>query len=378
MKMRSLFFGLLAVGALASCSNEINDALEGSDVEKKVVLAFDYSSLTRAIGAPQVAGAPTLSDVSVKFYATGDGTGDVIKTLILSKEQIALLNNGTDSNTGMADDTDKKVQINAPGSANSLRIVANNLGSDSANVSKDITNYQDKDVKKAIPYEGLGKITSVVGSEGKPDYSATVEMKVGVARVEVSGIIVPAATEKYDVEIIGVYANNFTHKIGDKAAYTLQGADGEITPKTLLANMYDLKPADDATEALAAWSGAFTKENVVACAGYQLFAGSYGVTLHVKVTDKTATVEGVTTPTTKNRFIVINSFSKTNAETSKKEKIATLNAGTIYKIDLTTSGIGDLFTESSNPTSPTPDGSMAVDVTVKVAQWTVENVTPNL
>lgn len=379
--MRNLFFGLLAMTAFASCSNE-NDEATGSELgdEKKVVLSFDYGSMTRAIGDIQVSGAPTLSDVSVKFYATADGTGDVIKTLIMTAEQIATLNNGTGDNLGTADDTDKVVQISGPGSANSLRIVANNLGSDSVNVSKDITNYQGKDVKKAIPYEGTSAIKTATDKDGKVTYTATVEMKVSVARVEVSGIIEPAATDKYDVEIIGVYANNFVHKVGDKAAYVLKGAKGEITPKTLLDNMYELKPATEATEPLAAWNGAFVKEGVTKCAGYQLFAGSYGVTLHVKLTDKLALDEdGVTPkPTTINRFIVINSFSKVNVETSKKEKIATLTAGTIYKIDLTTSGIGDLFTETSEPTSPTPDGGVAVDVTVKVAQWVVENVTPNL
>lgn len=353
MNMKSLFFSMLALSALASCSNDDNTSVDNTP--KTVKISLDYGALTRSIGDAQVAGAPTLSNVQVEFFASTNGTGTALKSEALTDTQMAALN----ANSGAAGAGAKTVVLIAPKDANSLRLVANN--GTTTTVSKSIVDYQNKDVKKAIPYEGVGQISqNGTDAAGKATYAATVALNVAVARVEVSGIITPTGTTTWDkVEVIGVYANNFLATKGESSLFTLMGDAGEVS-NTPLVGMYDLKANNTTT-----WGNAF-KEQATLCAGYQYFAGAYGLVLQVSQKKK-ADQNAVT------KFIVIKSFNKSDGD---KSQIATLEAGKIYKLDV--SSLNDSYGNDEDPGEDKPDGSKSVSVTVNVMQWTVQNVTPNI
>ena len=142
------------------------------------------------------------------------------------------------------------------------------------------------------------------------------------------------------------------------AMVSLTSANG-TTINNATSDMYETSSATD-------WSSAFTATAPTKCAGYQLFAGSYGVTLAVTVTPDPVKYPGATA---EKGFIVIKKFTG----------VDNLQASKIYKLDLTASGLEDEFHYPDTPVTPDPSGEQkTVNVTVTVTEWTVENVTPEL
>lgn len=344
MKVKSLFVAMMALATMASCSNE-DDAtsVENSGTPKSVRLSLDYAS-TRAIGDAATVGRPTLTNIYVLAYKDVECT-QLQQTIALTPEQATALT---------AADSDVTVEI--PASAMGIKMIANN--GKSTVIPDPIVSYQGKNIKTEIPYVGRSE-AGVTGNE-TAGYKAAIKIAPQVARIEVSGII-NATDDANDctVNIDGVYMNKYMANLSSPtAAVTLTSENGE-TINNATAGMFDLSSATD-------WNSAFTATTPSKCAGYQLFAGSYGVTLAVTVTPNATKYPGVAA---EKGFVVIKKFASVDK----------LEAGKIYRLNLTASGLEDNFHYPDTPVTPDPSGEQkAVKVTVTVTEWTEVSVTPEL
>ena len=365
MKVKNLFFSMLALVALASCSNDDDANKAGS--ESNLLLKLTYADpMSKAIGDPVANNTePDFETVTYKLLVgnTVRKTGTITKTEAVAAGGYTI--------------------ADVPDNVNKVQIVTGKAAGEVSGSSYTDYNTADADVAVAnIQLSGEGVVEDDNPSDGIKE--ATVNLVANVARFEVFGKIEPATTvgEKPNlyrkVEVVGVYCNNFYNTMGNvnvtNLNFTPMGGDWTTGYP---AGMSDQGLTDIEDE-----------NGISKCAAYQVFpvpnATVSGVDhmphiiLKMKVT--TRNHEGTET-TAEDRYFTIKKYNTDSY--GGNADLTTVEGSKIYKLNI--AGLAAKFNEPNDkpdpedPTDPNPEQENSdLQLTVTVVKWTQQNIFPNI
>lgn len=383
MRMKSFLLSMLAVAALASCSNESNESVTDQGVNMK--FKFGVAE-TKAIQDPGTNNPVRVDDMTVYLRK---GT-NVIATHVLTTQQIA----AAQTEAGVIFEKINPVVDN-------VKVIAN---TNAIGLNGNISAYQT--ALQSIPFEGEGAVVDnnkTNPNDGHKLVEASITIKGALARFEIkSGInVTEAANGVYAVDVKSIYINNYFRNMGTNKAFFGHNADESlpwagdwVSGTTFGAD----KTWNEISFNNSSASYYATNHNIGVLDGkvdaYHLFPDSVApgsskatvaanlphIILEVEVY-RTAADYASGTKIPYKRWITIRSFN----DTTTGALITKFEGGKIYRLDL--GALAGYFepADPSDPTNPvTPvdyypeEEEVDLALYVTVEPWTIVSMTPNI
>lgn len=368
MKMKTIFLSMLAVATLASC-NKDDDGMETTAVKSNFEVTLPGAPGTYAVEDTYLAGqiTPLYNDVTT-YLVNVDGFGvkevwtdaeiaakkKSFEQIVKPAKVIVVVNAGNVTLPDLFKGTELEDALQALTIANQ-NLLLKNLG-DADTKGNAAGDYSS--VQQVTLYGEQGNFTTGTPHEGHEVFEAEVTLKSLVSRFEVG--TVKAGTGLKNLAVDAVYINYFYNTNNET------GASTEYTSADW-AEPYDPTWATDGGS-VDVTSGDKTKAYA-----YQVFAGNLVPHIIYKVSGTVAEGSKLADGTTgsfSGKYITVKGF-KVDGTTS----LTALEAHKIYKMGLTDGGI-----EISAEQITSEPETVKVDlvVTIKVADWTVQTVTPEI
>lgn len=382
MKMKSIFLAALAAMTLASCAKDEPATTAGNGNEKTTfVVALPGAPDTYAVENPQAAGiiAPFYNDVTVWLVDGGGNAAAHVWTAaeiqakqkrfeqIVEPSKVIVIANkyDTDLTTGVVTEAQLRNALKALVIADQNKVLKNLAAVDAnGNIAGNYISVQQ--VTLMGEQSTFTSVTETPG-DGHTVKAAAVELKSLVSRFEVG--TVKAGTGLVSLNVEAVYVNYFYEQYGMSSYqnFTETNWPATFTPAWATDNGSADVTSQTGTKAYA----------------YQVFTGDMVPHIIYKVGGEVATgykLSDGTAGTFSGKYITVKGFKVGSAVLSgstatPSASVYPMKAHEIYKMGLENGGIE---ISSDQITDEPEKEKIDLIVSITVAPWTVQNVTPEI
>lgn len=370
-------FNYLALAVIAlslgfsNCSNNDNPD-DGNDKESKsVFLKISGGKIsTYAEGSPATDGA-TVGFSSGDIYFV-NASGAILAHYALSS---ATTNLAT-GNIKLDDIKAGQLISNLPGQVSSIHVFGNTSGlPTTGNISAVKATLKNVITQGALASVNLYGTTNTLTPTSGNDYTASIDLKPTVARIELTDITSTGVITGFSVD--GIFIDNYYYQAAVDG--TVAGANlvNNISDATLFLDNSSVYPTARKTFVYDYFASGITATSQVAIPtvassvwGYNLFAntagsGSFAIP-RIVIRLSNITTSDLSTYSNP-QFITVKGLKEGTSS------LTSIDAGKVYNI-----GAGALTFKESDLTPAPNMGAIDVTVTVTLAEWEVVSVTPEL